>query len=213
MVAELVKKTLGSALSKSLCAADLFFDTETTGIPEKGADWETDYENFPRPLSISWKFNNKIHYYFIHQEGREVPPLATACNGITTLMANSDIAKPAKAVYDMFIKDAQRCGTVIGHNVYFDTCIVKADIVRIYGSGSKEVFQIIEGLHKDKRIDTMRTAWGLQTKDSKRIFPKWPKLSELYFYLFKEQFDAHDAMADTLAVERIYNEFRKRKYV
>jgi DNA polymerase-3 subunit alpha len=198
-------KSLGSVFSKSASCNDLFFDTETTGIPAKGADWQADYKTFPYPLSISWKFNGLIHYYLIHQSGRKVPEAATKCNGITTRMANSDISKPARWVYDQLLKDAKLCSNVIGHNVYFDVSIVKADFIRTYGENSKEVAGIVDGLHKDKRIDTMRACVGM--------FGKWPKLSELYHYLFKEDFEAHDAMADTLAVERVYVELRKRKII
>lgn len=183
----------------------LTVDTETTGLPSKGADWETEYTCFPYCLSMSWKFNNKIHYYLIHQDGRKVPAEATRCNGITTRMANSNTAKPAKWVFDLFIKDALLCDTIVGHNLYFDLSIIKAHAIRVYGEGSKELALLNEGLHKDKRIDTMRA--------TVRLFGKWPKLTDLHQYLFKKDFAAHDAMEDMLATDRSYLELRKRKII
>jgi DNA polymerase III epsilon subunit-like protein len=181
---------------------NLPLDTETTGLFEKGASWETDYNYFPYCLSISWKFNNKTHYYLIHQEGRVVPPEATRCNGITTRMANGTTALPAKQVFDMLIRDALLCSNVIGHNIYFDISIVKANVIRVYGADSDEIIKLNEGLHKDKRLDTM---WG-----SRKLFSKLPKLSELHQFLFKKDFATHDAMEDMLACERCYLELRKR---
>jgi DNA polymerase III epsilon subunit-like protein len=185
---------------------NLFFDTETTGLYEKGADWQRDYKKYPYALSLSWRLNGgKTHYYLIHQEGRKVPAEATKCNGITTRMANSPTAKPAKWVYDLFLAEAIRCNTVIGHNVYFDVSIVKANIIRTYGPNSPEVVTVCEALHKDKRIDTMRSTVFM--------FGKWPKLIELHQHLFKQDFKSHDAMEDMLATERCYNELRKRKII
>src|SRR5258705_1200693 len=99
---------------------NLFFDTETTGLFAKGAQWDFDYKEYPYILSIAWTINSKLNYHMIYQEGRKVPAEATKTNGITTKMANDlNITKPAKEVYRLMIKDALKASSIIGHNIYF----------------------------------------------------------------------------------------------
>jgi DNA polymerase III epsilon subunit-like protein len=187
----------------------MFTDTETTGLPPKGAHWEVDYELFPYLLSIAWKIGNKEKYYLIHQEGRAVPGGATAVNGITTKMANDkNSTYPIRKVIKEFIEDAEaaQVHTVVGHNLYFDASTIKANVLREWGPNSKEAKRIKEVLHKDKRIDTMRY--------SQILTRKWLKLPDLYMFLFgKEMSGAHNALADTIACEECYKELCKRKVI
>ena len=32
----------------------LFFDTETTGIPDRSAKWDVDFNDYPRIVQIAW---------------------------------------------------------------------------------------------------------------------------------------------------------------
>lgn len=187
---------------------NLIFDTETTGLPEKHFNWRVDYKLYPRILTIAWKVRSQVKHFMIDQEGREVPKGATAVNGITTKMANDKkTVKPLSFVLGMFIEDAFTAGNIIGHNVHFDTSMVQAETLRLYGP-KHELSRIVEeSLHKDKRICTLQ--WG------KKLFKgKWPKLIELYAFLFPgEIFPAHDAVSDMLACERCFNEMIKRGIV
>ena len=185
---------------------NLYIDIETTGIPHRRAHWEVDYEIFPRPLEIAWKYKNNVKRFLIHQYGKKVPEGITQINGITSKMANSKDATDGLLVYPLLITDALDAGAIIGHNIFFDTSIIKADILRLYGPKSKEAKNIINAFHKDKRLDTMRM--------SMRLFGKWPKLCDLYFYLFKEKLkDAHGACSDMLATERCFIELKRRRIV
>lgn len=185
---------------------DLFLDTETTGLA-KGLAWETDYRQFPHILTIAWKRGKELKYHIIYQEGRKVPAEATAANGLTTDMVNSKrLTTPAKDVYDEFIMDSINVSNVIGHNIYFDVSMIKANVLRLYGNGGA-IRALNENLHKDKRIDTMRQSMGLFKN-------RWPKLSVLYEGLFPgESFNAHRADEDVLATERCYYELKRRKVI
>ncbi len=185
---------------------NLFFDTETTGVPDRDLNWREDYMKWPYVLSWAWRFKGKSHYYLIHQEGRKVPREATAVNGITTEMVNNDsIALKFEDVLGLFFKDAMEAANIIGHNVYFDTAIVQANVYREFGENSPEAHKIVAALFKDKRICTMR--------GSKILFGnRWPKLTSLHELLFNgKSFAAHDALEDVLAVERCYYELKKRR--
>ncbi len=185
----------------------LTLDTETTGLFSKGAQWDVDYKEYPYILSMAWSVKKVCNYHMIYQEGRKVPQAATDTNGITTAMSNDrKKTRPAKDVYKELIEDALKADTIVGHNIYFDTAIVKANVLKEFGPASKEAKQIVEGLHKDKRIDTMR--------GTVHIFRKWPRLEELHAYLFPQlKFNAHNAMEDVLATERCYIELKKRKLI
>ena len=182
-------------------------DIETSGLVPKGATYEADYIKFPRILSMAWKIDDNPHVEFIlNQEDRIVPAEATKINGITQEMCDKSIYKFGDVIQE-FIKQASGSDYVIGHNIYFDTSIIKANILLLWQSDQTNFQLITEILHKDKRIDTMRAGIPL--------VGKWPKLTELYKKLFREEFEAHSAGADCEATYRCYlklNELNLIKY-
>ncbi len=178
---------------------NLFFDAETTGTFPKDAITEIHFPSFPHIVSIAWKIGEKERHYKIFQEGRPIPEAASAIHGITTEMGNDRSATHLlSVVLDEFMIDLLEADKVIGHNIHFDIQIVKAEVFRLFGVESREGAAIKVGLDKSKRICTMRRGTGL-------ISNKWPKLSELYLFLFNEQVkDAHNALGDIRATERIH---------
>lgn len=97
-----------------------------------------------------------------------------------------------------------KCGCVwVGHNIYFDTSIVKAMILRIMGREYYDA-KAEDALFKGKRIDTMMKTIkfvGALYADGRP--GKYPKLEELYNKCFPgETFPAHDALEDVKACKR-----------
>ncbi len=189
------------------------FDAETTGLPPKNGNYETDFLNFPYILSLAWKCikdgqESETFHYFINQEGRKVPAEATAINGITD--ADCEASKfDTFSTLVQFMMDIDQSDYVVGFNIYFDTSIIKANILRIISGGKTPIAmyeKMTELLHKDKRIDVMRVC-------HKHFGGKWPKLSEAYFKLFKEEFPAHNAKEDVDATCRILMELVRRNLV
>lgn len=177
----------------------VYFDTETTGVPPKGADWKTDYESFPRICQLSWIYNGKEENHIIRPDGWEIPQEATEIHGITTEYA-LEHGEPLADVMAQFVFDCAQATLICGHNIYFDTSIIKANILREFGAIGMDVEQ---ALHKGKRIDTMRPAmkWVDARFSNGRL--KFPKLEELYSRCFPgESFPAHDAIEDVRAVVR-----------
>lgn len=179
------------------------FDTETTGVFGKNEDAEVDYMTFPYIVQIAWKVGELEKKFLIYQEGREIPEGASRVHGITTAMGNDrDITHPMKVVLAEFMIDFSETEKVIGHNIYFDVQIAKANVFREFGPTSPEAIVIKAILDKSKRICTMRRGTGLDPA----LRGKWPKLIELYKFLFKEEFDgAHDALGDLRATERCHH--------
>jgi len=193
----------------------LFLDIETTGliphrvVPGKriGAtrkeqfSYEDDYMDFPRIVSIAWAVNDgEVNHYILNQNGLDIPKEASDIHGITSEMANkSTIYFGDGAVLGTLLEEAGGSGVVVGHGLYFDTSIIKANVLREIKNNSldkRDFDRTTTALHKDKRIDTMRS--------SAKMCRKWPTLSELHFKLFREGFTCHDAKSDVEATRRCY---------
>lgn len=180
----------------------LFFDTETTGIPEKNAKWDVDYMEFPHVVQLAWIHGCREESHIIRPDCWEIPQETVEVHGITNEYA-LEHGEPFAAVVDMFIQDCHDSGLICGHNIYFDTSVLKANILRELGREYYDANDVEQALFKGKRIDTMRstmkwvdarTSWGKL---------KFPNLGELYARCFPgESFPAHDALEDTKAVAR-----------
>ena len=196
----------------------VFFDTETTGIPVKGSNWETDYNSFPYIVQLSWKRSDQdeVKDFIVKPEGYEIPEFASQIHGITTERALAE-GDYFENVIRHFISDCLDAEKIVGHNIYFDTSNLKANVCRyVEKNGDSGPFdvewidKIVDALDKSKRIDTMMKT----VKFCNIPFPngkgqKWPTLIELYDKLFNEEFPAHNSKFDVLATERSYYELVK----
>ena len=180
----------------------LFFDTETTGVPDRSAKWDTDFKDYPHVVQIAWLHGCKVETHIIRPDGWEIPQETVDVHGITTEYA-LEHGEPFAAVVDMFIQDCHDAGLICGHNIHFDTSIIKANILRELGREYYDANDVESALYKGKRIDTMRPTmkWVDARMANGRL--KFPNLSELYSRCFPgETFPAHDALADVKAVAR-----------
>lgn len=110
----------------------LTFDSETTGVPRKGAKWDVDFAEFPNIVQLAWSINGKERSYIIKPDGWIIPDEAIAVHGITNERANAE-GVPFADIIDEFLEDCEKARLLVGHNIYFDTSIVKAMILRIMG--------------------------------------------------------------------------------
>ena len=102
-----------------------------------------------------------------------------------------------------FIAFAQKAALLCGHNIHFDTGIIKANILRELGHEYYDSENVEDALYKGKRIDTMRSTMKWVDARNNWGKPKFPNLSELYSRCFPgETFPAHDAKEDVKAVAR-----------
>ncbi len=180
----------------------LFLDTETTGIPDRSAKWDVDFDSYPHVVQIAWLHGCKAENHIIRPDGWEIPDETVAVHGITTEYAKEH-GEPFAAVVDMLIQDCHEAGLICGHNIHFDTQIVKANILRELGREYYDANDVESALFKGKRIDTMRPTmkWVDARMANGRL--KFPNLTELYSRCFPgESFPAHDAMEDVKAVAK-----------
>lgn len=192
----------------------LFFDTETTGLYSKGAHYSTDFDTFPYIVQIAWQLVNKSNEilikqdYIIKPDGYKIPDDATAIHHITTeqaLMQGMDIT----TVLRHFIMDCQTADKIVAHNIYFDTSIIKANILKL---GIK-LDDVNKALDKEKRVDTMnKTVKFVNARFDDGRPGKWPKLEELYFKLFNKETEGnHRSDVDVEILKECYFELKKLK--
>ena len=186
----------------------LFFDTETTGLPN---DWNapsSDVTNWPRIVQISWIVSNvrgqiiSKQNYIVKPEGFSIPKDVSQIHGITTERALEEGEK-LNNILDHFLRDLQQASYVIGHNISFDKNVVEAEIYR--KGGEKHLDEIVIEKYVDM-LETKPTICTMLSSANYCRFPrydngyKWPKLSELYEKLFKKELvDAHDSSVDIQA--------------
>lgn len=190
----------------------LTIDIETTGLPPKNADYKTDFMQFPYIVTMAFKIdNNETKEFIINQEGREIPEAVSSIHGITTEIANASPHTLLDVLLD-FINEAKGSTTSIGHNIYFDSSIVKANVLRLIQEKKAEqsLYEEIEViLHKDIRVDTMKSTIKFCNLPGK-FGPKWPKLIELHFKLFGCEFEgAHSSKSDVDATHKCYHRLKE----
>ena len=188
----------------------LFFDTETTGIPNDYKAPCTNTDNWPRLVQLGWLLTDAAGRilsegnHIVRPDGFEIPIAASDVHVITTEFALEN-GKPLLDVIFAFGADLNQADCVVGHNLDYDLHIVGAEYVRL-GYDSRIMFA-------RPTLCTMQATIQFCNIPG-RFGPKWPKLMELYTKLFGQGFDgAHDAMADIRATKDCFFELLKRGIV
>ncbi|WP_430900537.1 MULTISPECIES: 3'-5' exonuclease [unclassified Paraflavitalea] len=184
----------------------LFFDTETNGVPVDYKASYTDVNNWPRVIQLAWLLTTSTGEvlsegnYLIKPDGWEMPTEQFWIdNGFSQEKSMAE-GIPIVEALDAFYKDKMQADILVAHNLNFDHRIVWAEFIR----AGKEPRS---GIHK---ICTMMKSTNYCKIPAKRGY-KWPKLEELYEFLFKDRFDnAHDAMADITATAECFFELVNR---
>lgn len=179
---------------------NFFFDVETTGLPRRGYNGYQDIQAFDsaRLLSISWILvhNNKPieqSYFLVRPESFEISEDSIKIHGITRKLA-MEIGLSMETVLKMVWEAITRSRTLIAHNINFDISILLSEF---YRAGMEDAIKCV---NEKAHVCTMRKG-----KDFMGV-KKFPKLSELYQYLFHEELsNAHDAQYDTLHCYKCYS--------
>lgn len=187
----------------------LFFDTETTGVPNDYNAPASDIDNWPRLVQIGWILSeengNVINTgnYIIQPSGYAIPKEASNVHGITTERAMKE-GVPIELAINLFLESAKSAKVIVGHNISFDQHVVGAELYRLH---------IDDIISQRESICTMRSSTEYCQIPGYYGY-KWPKLQELHGKLFGFEFDdAHDAMADIAATKKCFFEMKKRHII
>lgn len=183
----------------------LFFDCETNGLPKDYKASYTDVDNWPRVISLAWCLadidGNAIdqQYHLIKPDGWQVPTEKFwVDNGYSQADSEAN-GVPMLDVLHRFMMAKQEASCLVAHNLNFDHRIVWAELIR-------HNLTPRSGMHK---ICTMMTTTKYCGIPGSRGM-KWPKLEELHRKVFNCDFeDAHNALADVLAMKKCFYELVK----
>lgn len=187
----------------------LFFDTETTGLPQNWYAPVDDLNNWPRLVQIAWILCDSdgtvISQYdsIISPEGFSIPQEVSLIHGITTDIALRE-GSPLAVVLSLFQQAIDQSAYIVAHNISFDEMIVGAEFLRNNMPNSIATKQKICTKERSTTFCAIPRANGLNDY-------KWPKLSELCEKLFGTKFeDFHNALADVNATAKCFWEMKKR---
>ncbi len=183
----------------------LFFDTETTGLPRNWKAPVTDVNNWPRMVQLAYlTYDNNGRLmssgdFIIKPNGFTIPLEASKVHGITTERALRE-GQPLNYVLQEFGLLASEASYLVAHNMSFDEKIVGAELIR---SDMPAI------LASKKKICTKESTTNFCAIDGPYGY-KWPKLSELYYKLFRTHFEeAHNAAADIQATAKCFWELKR----
>ncbi|MCM5663768.1 3'-5' exonuclease [Galbibacter mesophilus] len=188
----------------------LFFDTETTGLPNNFNAPITDLDNWPRMVQLAYILTdnrgNKISTgnFLIKPKDYSIPISSTNIHGISNESAIKNGYDISKAL-NIFCSIIEKADFLISHNFDFDEKILGAELLR------NKIYNPIPKKHK---ICTMKKTTNLCAINNGSKGYKWPKLSDLYYKLFKDDFyGAHNAENDVEALTKCFWELRKLKKI
>lgn len=185
----------------------IIFDTETTGLPVRGASLALQpailqFAFVMGHLSDAGDFREVGRMKWYLDPKKRIDPGAQSVHGI-------DAARVAGcpefgAFSEMVAEAIGEADVVAGHNVTFDLEVLGWERQRLG----------LEPLRTPRVADTMLLGTDLCKIPGRMGQYKWPKLSELHRFLFGKPFDgAHDALGDVEATIRCLVEMAKRGLV
>jgi DNA polymerase III epsilon subunit-like protein len=186
----------------------LFFDCETTGLPEVRHFSPEVADKWPRLVQLAWARydargnEEESRSFVIRPEGFVIPPDATRIHGISQAKALRE-GRDLGEVLDEFIGAAGAPGTtLVAHNFDYDHHVVAGELVR---ARKPLAFLELAG------ICTMRGTTDLVRlpRPGGGFGHKWPTLEELHTWVFGFSYEgAHDAANDIGACARAFFKLR-----
>ena len=193
----------------------LFFDTETTGLPDWGKPSDADHQPHLTQVAGILCRDHKVLTsvnMMVKPDGWKIPDDLVKLTGIT----NEDAAAfgfPEPMVYGIISSLMRSADLIVAHNTPFDMRIIRIASKRYGLDGEADQLKAIP------RECTMRQSSAImkmaptdKMKDAGFTKPKPPKLTEAYKHFFGKELDgAHNAMVDVNACRRIWWKLREMK--
>jgi DNA polymerase III subunit epsilon len=177
----------------------LVFDTETSGLPVKGAPLSPDA--WPYIVQFSFIFvdtetGKHEPHDFIIKGPFEIDPDAEKVHGISKRRSDA-CGFDFKDVFDIFLLYLARAEFLVAHNIQFDLNMLRVECIR-RGITFDNVGLPVQYCTMKKNVDRC----GLMGSNG---YMKYPKLSELYWHLFKSEAKSlHNSLVDTYVCLRCF---------
>jgi len=183
----------------------LFFDTETTGFVKTNSPWtDPGQPKLVQIALVQTSDNLEVEQSVcitVKPNGWEIPEKAAEIHGITHEIA-TEVGLPLKLAIDAAGAMIAKADEVIGHNVKFDTNILRCQFAYM-AMPMVEPASLFCTMEESKDIvkcpptEKMLAAGRTQYKN--------PKLEEAYkHFTGTDMQNAHDAMADVQATIAVY---------
>ena len=183
----------------------LFFDTETTGLPINWKAPVSELNNWPRLVQLAYLFfdNNGIEIsrgnHIIKTKDFTIPIDASRVHGISTDKANQE-GEELSIILQNFQILVSQAQYLVAHNMNFDEKIMRAEFIRNNIQNSISIKKKICTMESTINFCAIKGPYG----------NKWPKLSELYYKLFRTDFkEAHNAIVDISATAKCFWELKR----
>lgn len=190
---------------------ELFFDTETSDkfsfktarYTDKDFPWVVQLGAVLAEDGIAYAEFNVI----VKPNGRLIADGAQRVHNISAELAEKT-GVDEESMLCVFLDLMENADCLVAHNFEFDSNIMASSM---YNNGFEDEAYDFKG--DMGYFCTMKESTDLCKLPGKFGW-KWPKLSELYWFLFGEKMvGAHDAMFDIKATMRCYYELKKRGVV
>ena len=189
---------------------ELFFDTETTGLPLFKE--QHDHPGQPDVIQLAAILSDADKIYAqlvciidpsVVNSSWSIHPKAEEVHGISKAIV-SQVGLDAEYTYGLFLSMAENADTFVCHNTSFDKKLIMTALHRLEDADG------LQTINNGQYFCTMMKSTNLCKLPGKFGY-KWPKLSELHQFLFGEGFEgAHDALEDVKATRRCYYELKRR---
>lgn len=193
----------------------LVFDTETTGLQEKGASIY-DKSKWPYIIQLSYILydisNNTTlikNNYIKIDESVAISPESFAIHNISREILDRQGINIVDALKD-FNEYLKSCDIVVGHNISFDKRLIFVECFRHNVTQYFTEFKHYQMTHKPEFCTMKNTAEFCKLErlsKTNQVYNKHPKLSELYAILFPHESlpkDLHNSFVDVAMTLRCY---------
>lgn len=176
----------------------LYFNTQTTGLPTKHADFTNlDVYDSARLVWLSWNFEDKVHDYIVKPEGFEIDPIqAYKYHGITHDHATNH-GTPIKEVFDLFLKDVKNADLLVSYNTTFHLNIIKSELYRLSIIDNQMASYIY--LINKKDIDCIMLTAGDHYEEE-----RYMKFNTLYKKIYDEDISTFNAKNNVCYYKQCY---------
>ncbi len=186
---------------------NLFFDTETSGLPAKGQYDNPRHPQTPYPVEIAALLTMddgtiiEGWQCLVKPDGWEISRESTNVHGISHEKAVAEGISMEEALTE-FRRLSTQADTMIAHNIKYDLLVLRGMCIRLFGKDTT--------FPGKNLVCTMLETTDMVKSPAKWGGYKWPKLDEAYQHFFNAPIrGAHRAMTD---VEHTFRLFYKYRY-